>query len=269
MSQPAPKPFTEIRAGRQRLVLADCPAGMAALEMGSIDVVVTSPPYNIGIRYGRHDDRLPRDAYLDWMDQVAAGIARVLGPEGSLFLNVGGTGLDPWIPMDVAGAFRRHLTLQNDIAWIKSISIGEDSHGHFKPVNSRRFLNNTHEKVFHFTHSGAVPLDRLAAGVPYKDKSNITRWEGAGRDRRCAGSSWFVPYMTVRSKREKFDHPAGFPLELPERCLKLHGGRDLVVMDPFLGAGTTLVAAERAGHRGIGFEIDPEYIEAAGRRVTG
>ena len=263
----APAAPTEIRTGRQRLVLADCLAGMAMLDAGSIDVVVTSPPYNIGIRYGQHHDRLPREAYLDWMGEVAQAIGRVLAPEGSLFLNVGGTGVDPWIPMDVAGAFRRHLVLQNDIAWIKSVSLGDATHGHFKPVNSPRFLNNTHEKVYHFSKTGAVPLDRLAAGVPYMDKSNVTRWEGAGRDRRCAGNSWFVPYVTVRSKRQKFDHPAGFPLELPERCLKLHGGADLLVMDPFLGAGTTLLAAERAGHRGVGFEIDPDYLEKARQRL--
>ena len=64
----------------------------------------------------------------------------------------------------------------------------------------RRYLNHTHEHVFHFTKEGAVPLDRLAVGVPFKDKSNIARW-GHARDRRCAGDVWFIPYETIRSNR--------------------------------------------------------------------
>jgi site-specific DNA-methyltransferase (adenine-specific) len=170
--------------------------------------------------------------------------------------------------MDVANAFRKTFVLQNHIIWVKSISIGDDTVGHFKPISSGRYLNNNHEAIFHFTKSGKVEIDRLAVGVPYKDKSNIARWNHAKADRRCAGNTWFIPYRTVRSKAQKFDHPAGFPEELPMRCMRLHGGQDLHVLDPFLGAGTTLVAAQKLGHRGTGFELDPEYVRAARMRLT-
>jgi site-specific DNA-methyltransferase (adenine-specific) len=73
---------------------------------------------------------------------------------------------------------------------------------------------------------------------------------------------------TVQSKAEKFDHPAGFPVELPARCIKLHGVRhDLMVLDPFLGAGTTLVAAQALGCRSIGIEIDRKYVDIAIQRL--
>ena len=79
---------------------------------------------------------------------------------------------------------------------------------------------------------------------------------------------WFIPYDTVQSKGEKFNHPAGFPVELPTRCIKLHGLRpDLMVLDPFLGAGTTLVAAQALGCRSIGIEIDRKYVEIAIQRL--
>jgi site-specific DNA-methyltransferase (adenine-specific) len=79
---------------------------------------------------------------------------------------------------------------------------------------------------------------------------------------------WFIPYDTVQSKAEKFDHPAGFPVELPARCIKLHGLRpDLMVLDPFLGTGTTLVAAQALGCRSIGIEIDRKYVEIAMQRL--
>ncbi len=245
---------------------ADCLAALPALAAQSVDVVVTSPPYNIGVAYRSYHDRRPRDAYLAWLAQVGDQLRRVLKPEGSMFLNVGSTNSDPWLAQDVAGALREHLTLQNHIVWVKSLSVGDDTLGHFKPINSRRFVNQNHEAIFHFTHSGSVAIDRLAVGVPFKDKSNIARW-GHGSDRRCAGNVWFMPYATVRSKAQKFDHPAGFPVELPLRCLTLHGIANAVVLDPFAGAGTTLVAAARLGHRGIGIELDPHYAAAAVTRL--
>src|SRR6185437_9118017 len=100
-----------------------------------------------------------------------------------------------------------------------------------------------------------VPIDRLAIGVPFKDKSNIAR-RGHAQDKRCAGNVWYIPYETVKSKAQKFNRPAGFPVELPERCIRLTGRDKGVVLDPFLGTGTTLVAAERLGWEGIGIDID-------------
>jgi site-specific DNA-methyltransferase (adenine-specific) len=252
--------------GRQKVVLGDCVDGLRGLPSASVDVVVTSPPYNIGVAYRSYDDRKPRAEYLSWLTEIGKEIARVLTDGGSFFVNVGGTNADPWVAMDVANAFRDTFTLQNNIAWVKSVSIGDDTVGHFKPITSKRFLNNNHESLFQFTKTGSVELNRLAVGVPFKDKSNIGRW-GHARDRRCAGNVWFVPYETVRSKSQKFDHPAGFPPGLPERCIKLHGVEDAVVLDPFLGAGSTLVAAQRLGCEGIGFEIDPVYASAAVARL--
>lgn len=256
------------QVGDQTIVLGDCLQGLRNLASGSVDVVVTSPPYNIGVAYKSYDDRRPRAEYLAWLSTIGGEIARVMTDDGSFFLNVGSTNADPWVALDVANAFRAQFTLQNTISWVKSVSIGDDTVGHFKPITSRRYLNNNHETIFHFTKTGSVEIDRLAVGVPFKDKSNIGRW-GHQRDRRCAGNVWFVPYETVRSKAQKFDHPAGFPPSLAERCIKLHGIEDAVVLDPFLGAGSTLVAAQRLGCEGIGFEIDPTYAAAAVARLRG
>lgn len=254
------------KVGRQTIRQGDCVEQLRTLGDGAVDVVVTSPPYNVGIAYKSYKDRRPRASYLAWLNGIGRELARVLAPDGSFFLNVGSTNTDPWIAMDVAGAFRDMFTLQNHIVWIKSVSIGEDTVGHFKPITSRRFVNNNHEAVFHFTRTGAVAIDRLAIGVPYKDKTNIARWK-RGSDLRCAGNTWFIPYDTVRSRAQKFDHPAGFPVGLPERCIRLHGVENARVLDPFLGAGTTLVAAERLGCEGIGFEIDRDYARTAVERL--
>ena len=256
-----------LTAERQTILQGDCLDRLAEVEDGSVDVIVTSPPYNIGLAYRSYRDNLPRQEYLDWLRRVGLELHRVLGEAGSLFLNLAGTCADPWIAMDVANVFRKIFVLQNNIAWVKSLAVREDSIGHFRPVSSRRFLNHTHESLFHFTKTGSIEVDRLAIGVPFKDKSNIARF-GHPRDRRCAGNVWFIPYETVTARAGKFDHPAGFPLELPLRCIRLCGPDARVVLDPFLGAGTTLVAAQSLGLRGIGIEMDAGYVETAFSRLS-
>ena len=145
------------------------------------------------------------------------------------------------------------------------------SFGHFKPINSPRFLNDCHEYVFHFTKSGRVELNRLALGVPYQDKSNIARWSHTrGKDLRCRGNTWFVPYETIQSREKERPHPATFPVQLAEWCIKLHGAsRVRSMLDPFLGIGNSAVAAQHCGvKKFIGFEIDDAYLAEAKRRIA-
>lgn len=246
------------------IIQGDCLQVMHYMSQ-SVDVICTSPPYNLDIKYHTYQDNKPRQVYLEWMRAVSAEMRYALKDNGSLFLNIGSTNIDPWIEADVAAVFRETWFLQNRIVWVKSISIGDDTVGHFKPITSQRFLNNNHETIFHFTKTGNVSVDRLAIGVPFKDKSNIAR-RGHTEDKRCAGNVRFIPYDTVKSKAGKFDHPAGFPVALPEFCLKMHGGVG-TVLDPFMGTGTTLVAAKRLGWESIGIEIDPEYAKTATERL--
>lgn len=260
------KPKRIYQVGEQQIIIGDCGEVLKDFSSDSIDIIVTSPPYNIGVSYNVHYDKMPRDKYLGWMESMSSELYRVLCEDGSFFLNVGSTNSDPWISMDVANVFRKKFILQNHFTWVKSISIGDDSVGHFKPISGKRFLNHNHEAIFHFTKSGKIQLDRLSIGVPFKDKTNIARW-GHARDKRCAGNVWFIPYKTVRSKAQKFDHPAGFPVGLPERCIKLHGKTAAVVLDPFLGSGSTLVAAQNLGCVGIGIEIDADYGQRAVARL--
>ena len=253
----------------------DCVRGMLRLADTSIDLFVTSPPYNLGIRYSKFSDRADRAGYLHWCKTWATEIARLLKANGSFFLNVGASPANPMFPHQIVLELSHLFVLQNTIHWIKSISIQEKhgrvvSHGHFKPINSRRFLNDCHEYVFHFTKSGRVEIDRLALGVPYQDKSNVARWSHTGgRDRRCRGNTWFIPYETIQSRQKERPHPATFPVQLAEWCIKLHGAsRVQTMLDPFLGIGNSAVAAKNCGiPRFIGFEIDEAYLAEAQRRI--
>ena len=262
------------------LYLDDCLKGMINIASDSVDVVITSPPYNIGIHYNSYSDKKPRNDYLYWINQVGREIKRILKDDGSFFLNIGNKPRDQWLAFDVASTLRNQFTLQNTIHWIKSIAIDNESilknsvmenenitFGHFKPIVSNRFLNDCHEYIFHFTKEGNATLKKLSIGVPYQDKSNINRWKTAKEDRRDRGNTWFIPYETIQ-KREQRPHPATFPVKLPEMCIKLHGLKNsLVVMDPFLGIGSTAIASHRLGVSFIGFEIDQEYIDEAIERL--
>ncbi len=253
--------------GPHALHCADCLDLLPTFPEASVDVIVTSPPYNLGIGYSGYDDRKTEADYLDWMARVAAALRRVLRPDGSFFLNVSGSSSQPWLPFELIVRLRPLFALQNHIVWVKSIATPDDAVGHFKPVPGERFLHRNHEHLFHLTQHGDVRLDRLAVGVPFKDKSNIAR-RGHARDLRCRGDTWFVPYPTVRSRTQKFSHPGTFPIDLPRWCIRLHGKAAPVVLDPFAGTGTTLLAAGLEGGRGIGIEIDPEYVATARQRLA-
>lgn len=277
------EPYVTTENPSIRLFLADCVEGMRQiLDSGSVSTVVTSPPYNIGVRYRSYDDTKSSDDYLAWIETVATEIARVLEPAGSLFLNVGSRPADPWLAWDIANRLRGLFKLQNVIHWIKSIAIDKTNMGnysdtkngvavgHYKPITSPRFVHDCQEYVFHFTKSGEVQLDRLAIGVPYQDKTNIGRWASAKSDLRCRGNTWFIPYQTIRDRDAQRPHPATFPAQLAEMCIKLHGiAVTTRVLDPFMGIGSTAVAAQRLGLPCIGFEVDKYYLDVAASRLKG
>ncbi len=278
------EPYVTVRGDKEsevRLFLGDCLEGMNRLiEPGSVDVVVTSPPYNIGKRYSKYRDNMPREEYLMWMERVARAVGSVLNDGGSFFLNVGSTPSDPWIALDVAQRIRSVFVLQNVLHWVKSIAIpkadvgrypniiADVAVGHYKPIGGNRFVNECHEYIFHFTKTGNVPLDRLAIGVPYQDKSNVGRWKSAMKDLRCRGNTWFIPYETIRNREKQRPHPSTFPERLPGMCIRLHGvSRAKLVLDPFVGLGSTALAAFRLGVSCIGFEIDEAYLSEAELRL--
>ena len=246
----------------------------------SADVVVTSPPYNRGVRYGTYSDRRPRRDYLDWIGRLGEAVERVLAERGSFFLNVGGSPKDPWIPWEVARELGRSFVLQNVVHWVKSIAIDRRAAGaaagldrdlalgHYKPLVSERYLHNAQEYIFHFTRRGDVRLDRLAVGVAYQDRSNVRRWKRPRSELRCRGNTWFLPYPTIQARARDRPHPATFPVELPEWCIRLHGvDRTTTVVDPFVGIGSTAVAAARLGTGFVGFDVDAGYLAEAAERI--
>jgi site-specific DNA-methyltransferase (adenine-specific) len=243
-------------------------------EKLKVDVIVTSPPYNINKEYGSYQDNKDRKDYLQWIYKISKKSQSILKDDGSFFLNIGGSPSDSLLPLEVCNEFiKSGYVLQNTIHWIKSISFEKEdigksnilqtdaSVGHFKPIISKRYLTDLHEYVFHFSKEGINKLDKLAIGVPYQDKSNIGRWKSSKQDKRDRGNVWFISYPTIQVARP---HPATFPEKLPKHCIKLHGIRPgLIVYDPFMGIGNTALACLDLGVDYLGSEIDLTYLKIA------
>jgi site-specific DNA-methyltransferase (adenine-specific) len=121
--------------------------------------------------------------------------------------------------------------------------------------------------VFHFTKNGAVPCDKESVGVPYVYKSNIERFSRS-EDKHCAGNVWFIPYKTIVSKVARGKHPATFPEELVERCIKFSGVTTGTLLDPFMGTGTSGVAGVRCGLDVIGYDISEDYCSFSKARIS-
>lgn len=261
---------------KMELYLGDCVSGLNQIQSESVDLVVTSPPYNLGIKYSKYEDQRTPEEYLAWSCEWASAVKRILKKDGALFLNVAGSPSQPYMPHELVLTLRDIFTLQNTLHWIKSISVKAPdeqtlSVGHFKPINSKRYLTDCHEYLFHLTLTGNNALDRLSIGVPYTHKSNISRWgHTEGKDKRCRGNNWFVPYKTIKSREGQRPHPATFPIELAENCIKLHGSdpQETTMLDPFLGIGHAAEAAkkQKIAHF-IGFEIDEDYLSVACDRL--
>jgi hypothetical protein len=136
------------------------------------------------------------------------------------------------------------------IIWLKSFM----GRGHYTPTGRDRRLNNIFEYIYVLVKDRSkYRMNPRAIGIPYADKSNIGRY--AEYDLRDAGNAWFIPYSRTTGQKLKKGHEAPFPIELPYRCLKLTGANN--VLDPFMGTGSTLAAAQMLSLKGIGYEKYP------------
>lgn len=222
---------------------------MDEVKDSSVDLVITSPPYK------------DQDGYsARLMRSVAAELYRVMKPGTSAFVNFGHLAGQKSRPLECASQFAEHFEWVDTIIWVKSNPF---SGGHYTPINSDYRLNNMWEYIFQFS-KGKSKLDRLALGIPYMNKSNIDRYgrydeNQSKQDLRCAGNVWYISYPTVQSKKQK-PHKDMFPEEIPERCIKLSGiEKGSLILDPFIGSGTTAGVASRMGMDAVGYEINDKF----------
>lgn len=235
-------------------VLAASAEAMTELPESSVHLMVTSPPYNVGKEY---DADLSLEEYLAFLRRVWAEVYRVLVPGGRACINVANLGRKPYIPLHaslIRGLLDLGFLMRGEIIWDKGASAAASTAwGSWRsPANPT--LRDVHEYILVFskgTFSRPKPQDR---------ESTISREEFL----EFTKSVWSFPAESAR----RVGHPAPFPVELPYRLIQLYTYAGEVVLDPFMGSGTTAIAALKAGRHFVGYEINPAYVRLAEKRLA-
>jgi DNA modification methylase len=226
---------------------------MAELPESSVHLMVTSPPYNVGKEYDR-DFTLAE--YLDFLNRVWREVHRVLVPGGRACVNVANLGRKPYIPLHshiIGGMQAAGFLMRGEIIWNKAASASPSTAwGSWRsPANPT--LRDVHEYILIFSKAGFTRKN------PAKRQATISRDEFL----EFTKSLWNFPAVSAKS----VGHPAPFPVELPRRLIQLYTYDGEVVLDPFLGSGQTAIAALDCGRRHVGYEIEPDYVRLAARRI--
>jgi site-specific DNA-methyltransferase (adenine-specific) len=243
---------------------------MSEVADNSVALVVTSPPYFAGKQYEEELDRegVPGSylEYLQLLREVFAECKRVLEPGGRIAVNVANLGRKPYrsLAADVMTILQDDLRLlpRGEIVWQKGEGAsGSCAWGSFRsPTNP--VLRDVTERVIVASKGrfgrAKSPKERRAAGLPFASSIRADDFMALTLD------VWDIPPESAN----RVQHPAPFPVELPQRLIELYTFTGDLVLDPFLGSGTTVVAARRAGRLGLGYDLDPTYVELARARLA-
>jgi DNA modification methylase len=247
---------------------------MHQLPDASVALVVTSPPYFVGKEYelavtGELDSesRIP-DTYIEFLDMlrsVFTECVRVLEPGGRIAVNVANLGRKPYrsLSADVISILQDELRLllRGEVIWEKaSTSSGSCAWGSFARASNPVLRDMTERVIIASKGRFARALslkDRRRRGWPHESTLANDEFVDVTRD------VWRIDAESAT----RIGHPAPFPIELPRRLIDLYTYKGDIVLDPFAGSGTTLVAAARTGRIGVGYDTDASYVELAQRRL--
>lgn len=237
-------------------------AFMRPLSDGMMHLVVTSPPYNIGKRYER---RSPLDAYIQAQAQVISECVRLLSDSGSLCWQVGNhVDNGEIVPLDIAlyPIFREHgLKLRNRIVW-------HFEHG----LHCSQRFSGRYETILWFTKGDdyTFHLDPVRVPSKYPNKRHFKGPRAGQLSGNPLGKNpsdvWVIPNVK-HNHVEKTIHPCQFPVELIERLVLAMTNEGDNVFDPYMGVGSSVVAAIKNGRSGYGCDVKQEYVDIAWERV--
>lgn len=226
---------------------------MHELPDNCVALMVTSPPYHVGKDY---DSDGSFADYLELLERVFAETYRVLEPGGRAVVNVANLGRRPYISLSshiVVLMERLGFLMRGEVIWRKGkAASGSTAWGSWRSASNPTF-RDVHEYALCFSKGRFQRVRKGESTISRDDFIDATL------------SVWDIQPESAK----RVGHPAPFPIELPKRFIELYTFKDDVVLDPFLGSGSTAVAAVKTGRHYIGYETDPSYIELAQQRVDG
>ena len=232
---------------------------MSQIPDNSVHLMVTSPPYNVTKEY---DEDLTLSEYLNLLRNVFSEVYRVLTPGGRALVNIANVGRKPYIPLtshvnvlmsDVG------FLMRGEVIWDKSASAGTSTAwGSFQSA-SNPCLRDIHEYLLIFSKGqfklGRTNDEKQDGRVDTIDKQEFIDW---------TKSIWSFPTASAK----KIGHPAPFPVELPRRCIEFFTFQGDVILDPFMGSGSSAIAAKSANRSYICYDINEDYVELAEQRLA-
>jgi len=236
-----------------KIICGDCISVMKQMPDECVDMVITSPPYNIKKDYGEYKDNRTYKDYLEWLDSIWNECFRILINGGRIAINVGDTGRNPYYPVhcDISSRMRMKWWLRGIVIWNKQNCLSNTAWGSWKSA-SNPCLRGLHE--FIVIGSKNTPFLKKE-----KEESSWTK-------RDFLKSTLEIWNFTPETLNHK--HPAPFPEELPARLIKLYSYIGDIILDPFVGSGTTARVAKDLKRSFIGIEINPEYCKIAEERLA-
>ncbi len=240
----------------------DCLEGMKQLPEGIVDLTVTSPPYNIGKSY---ETKRPLHDYLDWCEEWIAEIHRLTEGSGSFWLNLGYLEIPDKakaVPIPYLLWDRTPFYMVQEVIW--NYAAGVACKKRFSPRNEKFILYVKNESCYTF-NLNAVRDPNVK--YPNQKKNGKLRCNPLGKN---PSDVWQITKVTSgknRSSVERTPHPAQFPLELIDRIIKTSSNEDDLVMDPFMGSGSSAECVLRNNRYVIGFETDSQYIGYSEDRI--
>ena len=225
---------------------------MSELPDNSVHLMITSPPYNVAKEY---DEDLSLEEYLQFLNRVWRETYRVLVPGGRVCINVANLGRKPYIPLHsyiIKGMLEIGYLMRGEIIWNKASSASPSTAWGSWLSAANPVLRDIHEYILIFCKEN---FSRERG-----DKKNTIKKE---QFLEWTKSIWTFPAVSAK----KIGHPAPFPEELPYRLIQLYSFKNDVVLDPFVGSGTTCLAALKTGRNYVGYDNNPEYVKLAIDRI--
>ena len=244
---------------RNRVFCEDALTGLARLPDASIDLLLADPPYGLGKDYGNDSDKLAAQEYLQWMEAWIDLALPKLKANGSLYIFL------TWrYSPEVFVMLKQRMTMMNEIIWDRRVpSMG----------GSVRSFTSVHDTIGFFVNRKDYYFDLDSVRIAYDAETKKARsrsifvgakWLEIGYNPK---DLWSVSRLH-KEHPERADHPTQKPLEIIERMVKASCPPGGVVLDPFMGSGTTALAAKRCGRDFVGFELNPDYCDIIESRLA-
>ena len=230
----------------------DCLTTLDRFEDNYLDLIVTSPPYNVGLKYDGYSDVMNYDDYLEWIEVVFKRIYQKTKSGGRCCINVGD---------QKNGQISLHsdiINLMNNIGWLNFTLIIWDK-GHTNNRTAWGSYLSPSCPSFPRGFEYILVFAKTSLKLSSKGQTDLERQEFI---------DWSYGHWKIKPETKQIKHPAPFPIEIPKRLIKMLSWKSAVVYDPFSGSGTTAVACKETNRIFIGSEISQEYVNDSLSRLS-